>query len=347
MKTRSLAILSIIGLGFGAGGYFLSDTGPAVMSETQQAGRLLFPGLTERLATAQRITVTRQDKTLTVDRLPGDRWGIAERNNYPARTERIRELLTGLTELRLTEARTTDPTQWDRLGVEDPTAAGSTANLLRVLNADGKPLVELIVGRRRVRTQGNLPESIYVRRPGENQTWLAEGRLLVDADSQLWLDRDIANIPGARVMRVEVSRGGHDLTIARNADGVLGVSSEQAATDPYKLEDSARAFEMLAFIDVTPAAQIPGERIGSSVFTLDNGVRITAQVMKHNDEVWAQLSADGTGDAATEAAQLQARFAGWAFRVGAWKEQALTPQLSDLLSAPRPAITPPAEAPRE
>ena len=33
-----------------------------------------------------------------------------------------------------------------------------------------------------MRTQGNLPEAIYVRRVGEYQSWLAEGRLAVDAD---------------------------------------------------------------------------------------------------------------------------------------------------------------------
>ena len=43
--------------------------------------------------------------------------------------------------------------------------------------AAGTPIVELVTGRRRVRTQGDVPESIYVRRPAETQAWLAEGRL--------------------------------------------------------------------------------------------------------------------------------------------------------------------------
>ena len=45
-----------------------------------------------------------------------------------------------------------------------------------------------------MRTQGNVPEEIYVRRPDDNQSWLAEGSLQADADPQLWLDRDIMNI---------------------------------------------------------------------------------------------------------------------------------------------------------
>ncbi len=351
MRTRSLIILTIVGFGIGAGGYLLSDVGPLPISGTQQTGRLLFPDLTARLTGARQIIITQQGKTLRIVLSADGRWGIADRHDYPARIDRIRELLTGLTELRVMEARTADPTQWHRLGVDNPADAGSSASLLRILDADGSPLLELIVGRRRMRVQGNVPESVYVRRPDENQSWLAEGRLPVDADNQLWLDRDIANIPGARVMRVEVTRDAgtppatESLVITRNADGALTVPSpaEHPALDTYRLEDTARAFEMLAFIDVAPAAQAPQHRVGTSVFTLDNGVRITAQVTKRDDEVWVQLAASGEGAGEDEARQLQARFEGWAFRVGVWKEQALTPRLADLSGDP--AQTPPAESP--
>ena len=93
---------------------------------------------------------------------------------------------------------------------------GSTGLLLRVLEANGAPMAELVVGRRRVRTQGNVPESAYIRRPGEAQSWLAEGRLPVDADPQLWLDRDVANLPATRVREVAVRRADEpELVLAR------------------------------------------------------------------------------------------------------------------------------------
>src|SRR6202012_1415149 len=112
-----------------------------------------------------------------------------------------------LTELRLVEPRTTDPAEFSRLGLEDPTGKTATSNLLRVLDASGKPIVAVVVGHRRVRTQGNLPEQVYVRRPDDNQTWLAEGNLQVDADPQQWLDRDILSIDHARIAKVAVTRG--------------------------------------------------------------------------------------------------------------------------------------------
>jgi hypothetical protein len=89
---------------------------------------------------------------------------------------RLRGLLAGLTELRLTEQRTSDPAMFGRLGVDDPNSATSTANLLRVLDASQKPVLSVIVGHRRVRSQANAPEEVYVRRPDENRSWLAEGK---------------------------------------------------------------------------------------------------------------------------------------------------------------------------
>ena len=43
-------------------------------------------------------------------------------------------------------------------------------------------IAALVAGHSRVRTEGNLPEEVYVRRPDENQSWLAEGKLDVDTD---------------------------------------------------------------------------------------------------------------------------------------------------------------------
>ena len=78
------------------------------------------------------------------------------------------------------------------------------ADLLRLVDAAGKPILAVIVGHRRVRSQANVPEEVYVRRPDENQSWLAEGSLQVDADASLWLDRDVMNIGHDRIASVAV-----------------------------------------------------------------------------------------------------------------------------------------------
>ena len=56
------------------------------------------------------------DWTQTVDK---ETWTVAERDNYPADTGRLRKLLLELAEARLLEEKTSNPELYDRLKVED------------------------------------------------------------------------------------------------------------------------------------------------------------------------------------------------------------------------------------
>ncbi|MBY0336735.1 MAG: DUF4340 domain-containing protein [Acetobacteraceae bacterium] len=321
------------------GGAAVMAVGTALLfqpeSERREAiapGALAFPGLAARLPDVQRVEIRRGDARLNLLRV-GEGWAVAEAHSYLARPERVRELLTGLTELRLTEERTSDPAMLSRLGVEDPQAPGSSSTLLRLLGADGSPIVELILGRRRVRTQGNVPETVYVRRPGEARAWLAEGRLAAEQDPQLWLDRDIANIAPARIRRVEVARAGEaPLVIGRHPDGQQLLRIEQPesapAADPLNLDEVGRAFEMLTFIEVRPEAEIPGEALGEGRFELTDGLAIAVWASRDGNLLWIRLRAEGT---TPEATALNARWRGWAYQVGVWKEKAMVPRLEDLL----------------
>ena len=203
MKPRTLIALVVIGVLAIAGGWYFGTAQRAGEQQAYDGGRLMFPDLAPKLQDATRIEITHQDKTTAIEK-HGDTWGLADRGGYVVQASKLRGMLTALTELRLVEPRTSDPEQFNRLGLEDPNGKTGTSNLLRVLDASGKPIAALIVGHRRVRTQGNVPEQVYVRRTDDNQTWLAEGSLQADADPQLWLDRDIMNIDHARI----AERGG-------------------------------------------------------------------------------------------------------------------------------------------
>jgi hypothetical protein len=302
-------------------------------------GGLAFPGLATALQGAARVEVRKHDATLTLVR-QGEAWLLPDKGGYPIRPEKLREMLVGLTELRLIEARTADPAQLERLGVDDPARAGSTALLLRVLDGAGAPLAELVVGRRRVRTQGNLPESVYVRRPAETQAWLAEGRLAADADPQLWIDRDLANLPQDRIRRLEVTRAGEPpLLLTRPEEPEARLRLADTITDEVAMEEVARGFEYLTFLDVKPAAEMPGTALGEGRFGLTEGLTVVVAGTKQGEEFWVRLAAEG----GPEAERLNARWQGWAFQLGAWKEKSFMPRLADLL--PRPAEpAPPANA---
>jgi hypothetical protein len=342
LTTIALVVVAVIAI---AGGWYFGAR-PAQPGMTEIAlGRLVFPNLAGVLQDTARVEIKHQDTTLVIAR-QGDTWVLPDRGGYPVQQSKMHEMLTAMTELRITEPRTSDPTEYSRLGVEDPAGTSSTSNLVRLLDASGKPIAELIVGHRRVRTQGNVPEDVYIRLPGASQSWLAEGNLEVDADPQIWIDRDITNVDSAKIASVSVTRDGGQLDFARDGEKlVLKAPADHPKLDDYKVEDVGRAFENLTLTDVKPAAQEPGTQIGTSLFTTADGEKISVTGFKagtaEKPEFWAQFSVAGDGTAKDAADKLEAKVKGWAFQLGTWKEAALVPAMADLKSSePAPAAAP-------
>jgi hypothetical protein len=347
MKPRTLIALVVVGLLAIAGGWYFGTARLAGEQQAYNGGRLMFPGLAPKLQDATRIEITHQGKATAIEK-HGDTWGLVDRGGYVVQASKLRGMLTALTELRLVEQRTSDPEQFNRLGLEDPNGKTGTSNLLRVLDASGKPIVALVVGHRRVRTQGNVPEQVYVRRTDDNQTWLAEGSLQVDADPQLWLERDIMNIDHARIANVAVTHGDETLELARDGQKlVLKAPTEHPPLDDYKMDDIDRGLELLTFQDVQTDKEPVGDKVGQSVYTTSDGLAVTATVFKGEKDIWARFAATGSDKTKDEADKLNARLAGWTYQLGAWKQKALVPSLDDLKAAPPEKPAAPAEPPKQ
>jgi hypothetical protein len=346
-QTRLLALVLAAVLVVAGGWYFGTATQPVERTSIDN-GKLMFPGLTAKLKDARRIEITNKGN-ITVIELKNGVWGAADRGDYPVQETKLRGLLTGLTELRLAEPRTTDPAEFSRLGLEDPTKdTHGTASLLRVLDADGKPIVSLIVGHRRTRSQGDAPEEVYVRRPDDNQSWLAEGTVQADADPQVWLNRDIMNISHTLLTKVVSTKGGATIELTRDGDKLkVTQPAEYPKLEDYKVDDVDRALENLTFQDVRPVNEPIGDKIGEAVFSTSDGLDITVTLYHLGKDSWTRFAVAATDHGKPEADRLNKKLANWAFETGTWKDAALVPSLDDLKAPPpKPAQPPPAEAPK-
>jgi hypothetical protein len=300
-------------------------------------GQLAFPALAPKLRDLARIEITHQGKQTVIEKRSDGFWGVASMHDYPVQEAKLRAMLTALTELRLAEPRTSDPTEYSRLGVDDPNAAASTADLLRLVDTQGKPILALIVGHRRVRSQADVPEEVYVRRPGEAQSWLAEGSLQVDADASLWLDRTVMNIGHEQIASVAVNDQALVFGRPENGTFTLTQPSDHPKLEEYKVDDVARALELLTFQEVRADKDATGTAAGHAVFTTDDGLAITVTVLHADKDVWARFTAAATSaKAKEEASRLNGRVAGWTYQIGSWKEKSLVPTLDDL-KAEQPA----------
>ncbi len=355
MSTRTLTVLVILGVIALVGGWYL---GPASVPREQKsvyAGKLMFPDLASKLQNVARIEVEHHGKTLTIAR-DGDHWGLMDRGGYPVQEAKLRSMLTALTELRLVEPRTSEPSEYATLGVESANAKESNSDVLRILDGSGKVILALIVGHTRTSTAGNAPEQVYVRRPRDKQSWLAEGHLEVDADPQLWLDRDIMNIDHSQITKVTVSHPSETLEFDRSGDNFsLVAPAQHPELDTYKVEDVARALELLTFEDVQRSGSLPGNPLGSSVFTTMDGLTVTAQVFQWptdpltpagEGDIAVRFTVTGADKAKPEAARLEALVSGWTYHLGSWKRTSLVPTLSNLVvpSPAKPSASAPAAA---
>lgn len=329
MRRRTILAMAVLGAAAVAAGILLAPAGEGPARPA--AGALAYPGLAPRLTQAARIEIIRHNERSTLLRA-GEGWVVEQAALYPARLPKLREMLTALTELRLLEERTSDAALHARLGVDDPATPGSTATRLRVLDAQGGVIAEGIFGTRRARTQGQVADTQFFRRADEAVSWLAEGRVVADGDPQLWVDREIALLAPDRLRRVEVQRAGEaPLTLERagEVDAPLRViaPADAPGTAPAALEDIGRAFDLLTFDDVRPATELAGEALGQARFLYTDDLTITAWPRRLDGQLWMVLRADG----GPEAQGLHARWQGWAYRIGEWKEKSLIPRLEDLL----------------
>jgi hypothetical protein len=343
-QTRLLALVIAAVLAIAGGWYFGTATQPTERAAID-TGKLMFPDLTGKLKDARRIEITNKGKTTVIEFKDGV-WGIADRGGYRVQESKLRGMLTALTELRLVEPRTTDPAEFSRLGVEDPTTdTTGTADLLRILDDKGQPILAVIAGHQRTRTMGNVPDQVYVRVPGDNQAWLADGGLQADADPQVWLDRDIMNISHTLITKVAATKGSDTIELTRDGDKLkVTQPAEYPKLEDYKLEDVGRALENLTFQDVKTDKEPIGDKAGESVFTTSDGLNIAVTVYHLDKDSWTKFAVTAPDRGKPEAERLNARLTGWAFETGAWKDKSLIPSLDDLKAPPPPPPAPAKDA---
>ncbi|QXM24247.1 DUF4340 domain-containing protein [Elioraea tepida] len=354
MTRRGVLLLGAAALAAAGGAAAVLLGGERPRTEALVIGEPAFPGVAPRLAEAVRIEIRRHDGTLVLTRADGV-WGLADKGGYPVRPDRVRELFAGLVELKLIEERTGNPELFSRLGLEDVTVPGGTSQLLRVLDAQGNAIVEAILGRRRIRTAGNLPEAIYLRRPGETRTFLAEGTLRTDNDPMLWVEREILDIRRSRIASATTHRAGAEpvRAVRRSADlesVELEGMAEDFRADQAKVDDLPRALEWLTFNDVRPAASLAGATtLGEARFETFDGLGITVRLVGAEEKRWALFAVawqerprpdnppnevKSAEEAKAEAEALSRRLSPWAFQLIDWKADVLLYRPEDVAAPP-------------
>lgn len=303
-------------------------------------GALLTSGLILQEKTIASVEIAQGEKKVTLERA-GEQWKIKERAGYPANAERVRALLNTIAKAELIEPKTAAKDRHKQLELEDPTAKDAKSRAVRILDAKGKALSEVVLGKTRHDAFGSGKGGVYVRRLNEAQTWLATGDPKGGTDLRDWVTVTVYELDQAKVQKVTIEHPGEEALVVEKGDGKEQKFKISAATpDGKKLKSGAidqipTGFSSIDFEDVRKAEAPPaGEKFSVVKLEAEGGVTVNFRIRRDGDVNWLSLTAaGGEGDAKKAADELNVRTGEWEYRIPQWKVDQIGKRKADLFEA--------------
>ena len=309
------------------------DTGYRPVAGT---GEKVFPGLLERINDVARVVIEHTGGKITLEKGPRG-WTMKEREGYPARTVKINRSVLGLAQLQLSEAKTRRKEKYAKLGLQGLGAQGTNKDAkskrVKLFDGAGKVVADLLVGKRRGTLAGTTGGGLYVRKPGDEQTWLAAGDADFTGSPKSWLERKIVDIKGARVRSI----------VTRHPDGeTVKLSKAAEETEDFTLDTLPEGKKVILQFDLnvigTALADFQFNDVKADTGDFDDdtttateyltfdGLFVQVRIIKRDDAHWLRLEA--TGD---KAEGITARTKGWVYKISDYAASTLTERLADLV----------------
>ncbi len=310
-------------------------------SDARVAGAKLMPALAEAPDKVAGLVVQQGEKTLKLARSKdGKSWSLAERASFPAELDKVRRLLVAMSESELVEAKTKVPSRYELIDLDDPTKKDAKSRLVRLTDADGKSIAEVVLGRTRMDAFGSGKVGTYVRRPGEAQTWLATGEMDPSPSLMAWVKTSILAQDASKFSKVTVKVPGEAPLVAERKDGkVAFVDLVVPEGQKLKREDAADSLMRAAgTLDLEDVKKVDAALAGDDVTTLDvegaDGLALSIRVRKDGGDHWLTVDATGSSDASKKVAEeIAGRTKGWAYKINPAKAEALVKKRADLFEA--------------
>jgi hypothetical protein len=341
MQNKGLLGLFAVTLAAVIAAVFVAEGGGAVRTDPL-VGQHVLPQVADRLDSVARIALVNGGQKTTLVRW-GNAWTVEERGFYLADGEKLHQLLLGLGDLTYVEPKTKKPDLYPRLDVEDADKPGAKSTLVTVSDAKGSLLGEIIAGKHRVDELGGGSDGVYVRKPGDAQSWLARGALDLSGDTASWLSTKLLDLPTTQVKDVLLTAAdGTKLAFGRQKpDDKFALDPPPPADKKLKsddaLDDPAGALGGLELADVRPAKDfaLPAQGVAEARYESFDGLVVTLTLADKDGGHWARIEASGTGAAAPRAAALNEALGPWVFGLPDYKAKALETKLADVLAAPK------------
>lgn len=258
----------------------------------------LFPQLSAQVEQnlVRRIAVKTADVSFEVTQTEDGRWVLPGKGGYAARFEFVKRAVNGMAKLMLVERKTARPDWHAEMDLVAPEEKGK-AREITLYDASGNVLAALLMGKIQEAPSIAQDGTVYVRRMGEDQAWLARGFLTLNPAEAEWLDKSLFEISRERVREAVISPEGSDAYTLTRADPaaldftLADLPKGREALSSSALNGVGSALEGLAFEDVVAQGSIDFSKASRAAFTTFEGLTVVITIAGQDGEAWATFTA--------------------------------------------------------
>ena len=295
MKLKTISTLAVIAAVLIIVAVFLAEQQKPGAPPTNQP---VFPELKTVINDVTELSVTTQSGTIMLHRQE-DTWRLKEKHDYPADLGTVRETLIGLAELTTLEPKTRKPELYEKLGLQDVDAEGSLSTGITLKDATGKAVAVAILGNDRPAQGKSGYKELFIRKVGDPQTWLAQGRLTVEKNPGKWLDKELTQIETKRVRRLIVSHPDKTRLVVEKARPtdlnyqVAHVPEGLEIESQFTVNNIVSTVTSLSLEDVKPQNEVPfdDQPVVTAVFETFDGLQGIVQLLRIDEKNYVTVSA--------------------------------------------------------
>jgi len=299
-----------------------------------------------------KLTAAGNETVATLQRSEG-KWRLVEMESYPADWDRLKTMLSDLSQAEVVEQKTSNADYYARLGVEDVSAAEAAGVMIEFAEPSGIPA--LIVGNSATGREGQ-----YVRLASGKVSVLIDQQLDLPTERSQWLDRDIIDVSRDEVVEVSITHPDGEIVkaVKKSADDedfeLLDVPADREPGSNWSVNALAGGLSSLRLEEVASDTGIDwSSAVGFSLLTAD-GMRANCWLITDEEGPWIRLgvsvyqamdrqaeppeSEGREGDdkefaeVLTERVnQINEKVSGWAYRIPQHQYDTMTKRMEDLL----------------
>lgn len=312
----------------------------------------VLPGFAANVKNAALIQVAGHDGAFDVAYTPDKGWVLPGRGNFPADFDEVRHTLIGLATLETIAPRTGRADWLHYLSLDAPPKG--TGIEITVKDKDGKVLASVITGNQEELGDPNGTSGLFVRRPDDNQAWLARTVFVPHGDITTWLSNKVLSLGGTRLQEIAMTPlTGAAFTVHRSSPSeqiyTLAVTPK-SAPNSQMINSIPFSIANFSFSDVKQANPADFAKAAHAIARTFDGLLVSFDLNQQGSDVWTRISASTAPGAKPEIAQqasaINARAGGFEFKLPAEKGNALLVDLPKIMTPPPAPLQQPGMPPQ-